>query len=775
MKLRRVPVLALWAATLAGGLAIIALRADIKSDLSMFLPQGATPEQTLLLGQLREGPAAQLVLMALDGAPAPTLAKISADFADRLRANAGIAYVANGAEGLSEVERQLLFDHRYLLSPATAHAGHFDVPTLRTALQDTLDRLASPAGALERAHVPADPTGEWRAVLAPWEQQGGPILRDGVWFSAQGERALLIVKTRAAAFDIDAQARTQEEIHWAFDAVASDGARLAMTGPGVFGVATRAAIQEDAWRLSLWGAGLVLLLLILVFRSFTLLALSVLPLVTGAVLGIAAVSLWFGYIHGITIAFGVTLIGVAGDYPVHLFTHARPHEPGAATLTRTWPTLRLGILTTVISYFAMVFSGFDGLAQLGLFAVAGLLAAGAVTRFVLPAFMERGVRNYIAPLLLAAAARGAGLAGRMRWVFIVIIAAAGAYLVLTDARFWQDDLASLSPIPDDAKRVDQALRSEMGAPDVRQLLVLVGDRPQTVLEQCERLTPKLDALIKGGAIKGYDAPCRYLPSAATQRARQTALPLTPDLREKLTQARAGLPFKSGIFEPFLDDVERAKTQLPLTPERLRGTTLGLRVESLLYRQSGQWLAAIPLREVAHADALAGLTGDVANGKMLYLDLKTESERMVTKYRDHALVLWGWGALALVAVLTVGLRSLVGMVRVLLPVAAALVLVCAILLAMGQPLSLFHLVSLLLVVGVGIDYALFFNRPVGDREERQRTALSLIVCCATTAAAFGVLMFSRMPVLVAIGTTVAIGAALALVLAAAFARQGLRGA
>src|SRR5262249_47934134 len=109
-----------------------------------------------------------------------------------------------------------------------------------------------------------------------------------------------------------------------------------------------------------------------------------------------------------------------------------------------------------------------------------------------------------------------------------------------------------------------------------------------------------------------------------------------------------------------------------------------------------------------------------------------------------------------ALLAWGLRSPARAARVLVPVLAALVLDVAILLGAGIRISLFNLVALLLVVGIGLNYALFFNRPAPDREERERTLLSLAVCCGTTLCAFGCLAFSHTPVLRAIGITVALG-------------------
>jgi len=85
------------------------------------------------------------------------------------------------------------------------------------------------------------------------------------------------------------------------------------------------------------------------------------------------------------------------------------------------------------------------------------------------------------------------------------------------------------------------------------------------------------------------------------------------------------------------------------------------------------------------------------------------------------------------------------------------------------------VALLLVVGVGLNYALFFERPQEEGAERARTRLSIAVCAATTLAVFGCLMASQTPVLSAIGETVFVGCLLAAALSAAFAARYTRNA
>ena len=122
------------------------------------------------------------------------------------------------------------------------------------------------------------------------------------------------------------------------------------------------------------------------------------------------------------------------------------------------------------------------------------------------------------------------------------------------------------------------------------------------------------------------------------------------------------------------------------------------------------------------------------------------------------------------VLLVGLRDLITVLRVMLPIGSALVVMAALLHALGERFSLFHLASFLLVIGLGLDYALFFNRRHGTPTERGRTVFGLVVCSTTTISVFGVLALSQIPVLRAIGMTTALGSLACLAFAALLAES-----
>ena len=540
---------------------------------------------------------------------------------------------------------------------------------------------------------------------------------------------------------------------------------MTLSGPAVFAVASRADIQRDAARCSVLGALLVSALVCFAFRSAGVLVLVLLPVVSGALAGVAAVGLAFGTVHGITLGFGVTLIGEAVDYAIYLFTNTSAESPPRKTLARIWPTLRLGMLTSVFGFGAMLFSGFPGLAQLGLFSIVGLAVALGVTRWVLPELSPPGFKIVLAgslgPRLVELAAR----ARRLRPVLIVAALLTGIGLLAKGAAVWDDQLASLSPVSQQAQETDQRLRAELGAPDAGQLVVIRGQTEQEALERAEEVGETLDRLVQAGVIAGYESPATFLPSERRQATRRQAIPEGKTLEDNLRRAAAGLPFRAGSFAPFLQEAALARQAKPLGREDLHGTALALKIEALLVSRRGEWVAMLPLRGTLDSEGVRlGLRAFEEKG-MVLLNIKQEADALYRDYRNRALTFSLLGGVAIVLLLLGVLRSAVRIRDVLAPLVCALVMTVAVLLATGTRLNIFHLVALLLVVGVGSNYTLFYERGNPSRSDPQRTALSLLFCNLSTVIAFGVLGFAATPVLKAIGTTVAVGALLTLMFAA----------
>ncbi len=820
MRPRRARAVLVWAGLVLVALWVVA-RARYSADLSAFLPQAPTPAQRLLVEQLRQGVASRLIVAAIEGGDEKERARLSQALAARLRTDREFLAVENGEAAATQRDETFLFAHRYLLS-GTVTPERFSVAGLRAAIGNTIDLLASPAGMIAKSWVPSDPTGEMMTLLDQLSRNQPPRTRDGVWVSRDGRRALLLVRTRVAGSDTDGQQHAVEAIQAAFRAAlagrapeapgesasaathhaataspesassrAPAGAQLVMSGPGVFAVEARAHIKSEVMRLSIISSALIIALLALVYRSVPALLLGLVPVASGALAGIAAVALGFGVVQGVTLGFGVTLIGEGVDYSIYLFVQSRAAAAAADSDWRraVWPTIRLGMLTSVCGFAVLLVSSFPGLAQLGLYSLSGVLAAGLVTRFVLPELLPRGFRIRDLSPVGRRAERVLHDAAGGRVAIAVIAVCSLVVLGTYRERLWSHDLSALSPVPVAAQNLDAQLRADLGAPDVRYLVVISAPTEQSALEGAEQVGAELDGLAGRGVISGYQSPAQYLPSLAIQRRRQESLPPPNVLRARLTQALSDLPLREDRLTPFLHDVEAARKGTPLTRASLEGTSFAALADSLLVSDADGWRALLPLE----APVSGGQARDIdvervrqavsvgAPDRVTVLNLKDQADALYSSYLAGAVRLSLAGLAAIVVLLLIVLRRPSRVLRVILPLALAVLTVAAALRLFGAPLSLLHVVGMLLIVAVGSNYALFFDRrfsgaasacarSAADGAARELTLASLLVANCATVLGFGVLGLSSVPVLHDLGETVAPGAFLALIYAALLARE-----
>jgi len=775
---RRLALALLWLALLAILALFVAPRVQLSGDLRKFMPAPQTPAQKLLIDELGEGPGSRLLLVALSGDAPETLAAQSQALRERLvatRVGVDVPFklVANGADiGLDAIPQRLR-PYRYLLSP-TLDTQRFDADFLRSELDARVQDLGSPAAAMIEPLLPSDPTLETLKLAQAWQPANAPQRLHGVWFDRAGREALLAIETHAAGFDPEGQQVAVDAIHSAFDAVrGSSKTKLTLTGPGAFSVEIGGRTAREASLIGTIDSLVFVLLLWVAYRSWKAPLLGGLPLASAGLVGLGAVALAFDGVHGITVAFGFTLIGVVQDYPIHLFSHQRAGVSPWASSRALWPTLGTGVASTCIAYATFLVSGVDGLQQLAVFTVVGLATAALATRFLLPALIDPSPHDAADSKWLARCWNTLARWPRMNAMAAFVVAAiAAAIVAFAPGAFWQNDLARLTPVPPAALARDTQLRGELGAPDVRYIIALQAKDAEHALQSSERLMTALEALRTKHVVEGFDLAARYLPSAATQRSRQAKLPSDEELRGALGDAMAGGAFNDDAFDDFVRDIATARSAKPLVPADLAGTPLAASTEGLLLQREGHATALVALSGLRDPEAVARIAQ--AHGAQL-LNLKQASESLVAEYRERVLWALALASVLLAAAVWFALRSPRRVLRVLAPMALTTLLILAVLRGFGVELNLFHLVSLILAAGLGLDYALFFDHAGDDRAEQLRTLHAVIVCSLTTLLVFALLATSSIPVLRAIGGTVALGVAFNFVLALLIVRAPVKDA
>ncbi len=767
-------ILALWLALLLACTLVIT-KTRFVSDLSAFMPKTPSARQQLLVDQFRDGIIGRLIMVSIEGGDAAGRARLSHELADSLRKTGMFVGVQNGDPATMQRDRAYFFDNRYLLSPDIT-STRFTVQGLRNAINDSIDALSGDAGLIVKHLFARDPTGETLPLLDQFDSGSQPRNLHGAWASRDGKRAVLLAYTRAPGTDTEAQARAIDTILHTFKQLPDCQAdnRVVMSGTSVFSVKSRNTIEGQVARLASASLLLVVCLLLLVYRSPRLLAFGLLPVLSGTLVGIASVSISFGQVHGLTLGFGTTLIGEAVDYSIYFYLQ----RAGQLNLGRFWRTIWLGVATSIAGFASLLFSGFPGLAQLGVYSISGLIAAAIVTRYVLPALVPQQLKlrdfsrsGFVLDGILE-------FATRLRWWLLLLTLASVVVVFAHAGKAWNRNLSTLSPISESDQQLDLQLRKDLGAPDLRFMVAFSAPDKEKALVGAEEAGQVLRGLMGDKVIAGFNSPAFVLPSQARQHARQTAIPDAQQARQRLRLALDGLPVGIDKLQGFLSDLQAARERKPLLRSDLDDTSSALLVDSLLISRASDYLVLMPLRTLDNSaevpldiDRVQAALQAKGLAHIVVFDLLEESTSLFENYRNEVLLLSELGCLVIFALLLAALKSLKRTLQVVLPLVCAVTCVTAVLLQSGVQLTILHLVGLLLVVAIGSNYALFFESggqavtPV----ERRRTQVSLVVANLTTVSSFGILGLSSIPVLSAIGTTVSLGALFSLVFAAILSR------
>jgi predicted exporter len=742
-----------WLLLAAASVLVMVFRLQLSFDLGLFFPRGADTAQQVLLQQLSSGPGSRLMVIGLKGDQREVLEQASASLKAELQKQPLFIQVQNGEmpEDTSAVS-DTVSRYRLLLSDPD-----FSAEGLHSALKARLQDLAFGSGPELMELIASDP---YLSLITVLEKLAPGQISGDAWFSTDGH-AVIMAETAAPATDIKAQQEALAAIDAVFkDLGSSTDIGLEVTGVGAFSVELQRTIRAEAqWRSSLAVAALLAVLLI-AYRRPRLLLLAGLPLGLGFLVGLATVAAVFGQVHGITLAFGFTLLGIAIDFPLHLFSHSRGAEPGE-TMTLIWPTLRIGAASTLLAYLAITMTGSNGLEQLGLFTASGLMAAVAATRYWLPGLLPD--QSGFSDLQEEASCKPA-----LNFVPAILALAASAVLIQQNSGqgLWEDTLESFSPLSQDRLIQDNQLRSAAGGPDMRYQIVLHDDDLQSLLIHCEHLDNVLRKAAADGLLESWQSVTQLLPSHETQNARRQRIPEPEVLARALAEANAGLPFRADAFGPFLELAQDSKGLPMLAPDSYAGTPLDSWLGAHLLKLNDGWAALTFLVEPDTLLLPERLTKSLPGAQ--WTDLRESSAGLLREFRSGAILAVLAAAVLMLVLLLFNRLSTKRILWLLVSVAGSLALTLALATVLHTKLTVIHLIALLLVFGLGLDYALFFSRSENRREQAQ-SLHAVAACAASTTLAFGILGGSSIPMLKFLGTTVAAGSAVSFLLAFAGSR------
>jgi predicted exporter len=292
----------------------------VTTSMTYFLPNPADQRAAGLLRGIAEGESARTIVCDVSGDAPDRLQETATKMMAARRTAPGIAGVRSGidetTDGAKLAELFTTKSPTALLDPED-----FDDERLAERLRKLRTRLASPLGPVVRQLAPRDPLGGTMDALE--HAAGGNLTSNGgVLFTADRKHAFLFVVTKDSAWDAPAQKIHLARIQTEFErARGSTNERLETSAVARHSVAAEGQIKADIERVGLISTIGILALFVLLFGSLRMVGLGLVALGVGTALALVVTQLAFGEIHGLTLAFGTSLLGVGIDYAEHYFTH----------------------------------------------------------------------------------------------------------------------------------------------------------------------------------------------------------------------------------------------------------------------------------------------------------------------------------------------------------------------------------------------------------------------------------------------------------------------
>jgi len=616
----------------------------------------------------------------------------------------------------------------------------------------------------------------------PWSRS--PLLPEDNLLVAHrdGRTCVLVTATLAgSSYDDAVQRRVLAAVDDAIQQVEHDqpGTEVLRTGAVFYAAAARAGAEHDVHLVG-WVSTLgIALLLIGMFRSPGPLLLAFLSTAAGVLVATVASLLVFGQIYLLTLVFGAALLGEAVDYSIQYLTaraNAGDRWEASTGLRQVRPALLLALATSLLGYALLALVPFPALRQMAVFAMSGMLAACLSVFWLLPAMLQRAARPLSAqPVRWALALqRAVGRAGQGRRALLL-----AALLLLLALPGWarlghDDDVHLLISPPPSLVAQEHRIRDVTGLGNDSQFYLVQGANTEQTLQREELLEQRLQAMVQHGQLADWLGLARMVPSQARQLADHALFARGLHADDAVSTASNPLPASALADQTTAD---RARLQSLLVAGGLRpdaatayadtwpGTPLDFAhwLDSPLatpfrYLWMGcdkQGCASIVLPQGSADDALLQSAAERLPGVTL-VDKAASVSRLFGRYRGYASV-WLFAAIVLVVPVFGWRYGWRRMLRVMLPSVSGIALALAALGYLGQPLTLFHWMALMLVLGVGANYAVFLHEgePYASHRPGAMYA-SVLLSAITTLLSFGLLSLSSMPALHDFGITLLLG-------------------
>lgn len=618
-----------------------------------------------------------------------------------------------------------------------------------------LGQLYSPFAGVSAAEINRDPLLLTRSLALAQQKNGGALTLCNGWLCGADENdhkwIMIRAELKASSYDIKSSSQTIETLNKNYFKLRAENPKIELLQRGTIFYSQYASeqAQKDISTIGVLSGIGILLTILLIFRSSRPLWLTLLSLGVGLLSGTTMVLLFYGEIHIITLVMSTSIIGVSIDYALLYLTERMINgatDSPKLSLNKLFRPLLGALVSTAIAYLVMVFAPFSALQQFSVFAVSGLIAAFLCVVCWFPFCVNKLPVRAFSNLTGSLVTKWLNLWQKHPYfryalpLIVLILSILGISQLKID-----DDIAKLQTLPAHLQNQEQKIAQITGQKSDQKWFIVAADSSEKALKNLEILSQYLSTEKDNGSLDNFRA--MPLPSLETQK-------------DNIQLIAQEMPIaENRLKEEGLSVQSQPKVSAYLLPPKEWLASPISEGWRLLYSEAstGHTAILVPLEGIKNEAKLKSLTQKISG--VYWIDRKTEISELFANYRVYMSWLLVASLFAIGALFLIRFKLDQG-IRCLLPLLLSLSMALASLGLLGVSLNLFSLMGLILVLGIGIDYTLFFGNPKGTSTV---SMLTIVAAAFISELTFGLLAFSQTQAVSGFGIVLSIGIFVALVL------------
>lgn len=772
------------AAVLAALAAWGATRVRLNPELLAFLPEHSEEVRKFrrVVGVLGAIDRHVVVVKVPATADPEELTPLIEELAARYRSLKVVTSVEYRAPGFT-VPENLIEKAALLLEPdeVSQLKEKLSASAIAESMEQNRLMLSTPQSAVTKGIVQNDPL-RLHTVIAPKLRKayGATVdLSGGYILSADRSTFVLIVTPSRPAHELPFARRLMRHARDIERSALRSGIAAEIAYAGGYAIAAEDAdlIRDDMLENVVFSFFGVLALFLYAFRRVSAIGYAAIPMGLAILLTFGLASVTVDELTAASAGFAALLAGLGIDFITVLYERyveergrgQRVAESVHAMVTSTMPGVALAGITTAATFYGFLFTDFRGMTQMGFLTGTGILLFLLSAAFVLPSLLVARERDSgiapRAPFHVFGVSRLMRLSMQHpRAVLFLWAAFLMAMPPLALRLEFDDDVAALRPAGNRGVAAQEYLAEKFGRSFDFVMLVAEGTSVDAVMRRSEGALPLLDALVRRGAIGGYQSLSSLVPSEARQRdvieriREIDAAAVTADL----SQAAIASGFRAGAFDSFARNLEKAlAVREPLSPldidedltaRFLRRTEKGWLAVTYLYPRERWGRRVAPELKALEGEGLF-LTG---------VNVVSSALREIARADAIRATLIGTGIVFVL--LWIGFRSAARAALVFIPFIAGSAGMLGLMATLGLTFNFINIFVGLMLAGVGTDYGVYILQRFLESPDDFRTTLPLtgkavVMAALTTIVGYGSFMLSRYPGLQSLGYAATAGVGL----------------